>query len=75
VGSRLIGALAEEKEALAGLRCPGSDVMGYTSNLIMLEGAHSLGVNGLGAEPKEMLCVKEVPASRLEIACRHSKYG
>ena len=67
--SGLVGALAEEKQALAGLGSPGSNMVGNISNLIMLESAHGLGVNGLRAEPEELFGVEEVPFAMLGSAC------
>jgi hypothetical protein len=61
VGRSLISALAEEKQTLAGFRSPGRNVVGNIGNLIMLEGAHSLGVNRLGSEPEKLLGVQKVP--------------
>jgi len=69
MGCRLVGALAEEKQTLASLGCPRSNVVSNLGNLVMLEGAHGLGVNGLGAEPEELLGVKEVPCIELESTC------
>lgn len=57
------GLLAEEKEALAGLGGPGS---GVAASLDVLLAAAVVGesgrLNGIGAEPEELLGVDEVPA-------------
>jgi hypothetical protein len=66
VRGSLVGTLAEEKQALAGFRSPCNNVVGNIGSLIMLEGAHSLGVNGIGTEPEELLGVEEVPV-RVEL--------
>ena len=57
--------LAEEQQTLAGLRSPRSDVMRNIGNLVGLERANSLDINGIGAEPKELLGVNQVPLTAL----------
>lgn len=52
----LVGTLVgEEKKTLAGLARPGCEVV------VLQQGRKLLGVNGLGAEPEELLGVDEVP--------------
>ena len=62
MGSSLIGLLAEEEEALAGLGSPSSDVVRNIGGLVSLEGADGLEIDGLASEPKELLGEKEVPS-------------
>jgi len=57
----LVAFLAVEEQALAGLGSPRSDVVGNISDLVGLERGDGLEVNGLRAEPEELLGVEEVP--------------
>lgn len=63
-GSSLVALLVEEEETLAGLSSPGSDVVGNIGDLVGLERADGLEVDGIGAEPEELLVVEEVPAEK-----------
>jgi hypothetical protein len=66
VGRGLLTLLAEEEEALASLSSPRGDVVGDVSNLVGLERAMGLEINGLRAEPEELLGEEEVPGCLLE---------
>lgn len=60
LGSGLV-LLTEKEETLASLGSPGLDVVGDVGNLVGLERGERLEVDGLGAEPEELLGVDEVP--------------
>ncbi len=59
--SSLVGLLAVEEQALAGLGGPRSDMVGDISNLVGLEAGNGLSINRLGTEPEELLVVEQVP--------------
>lgn len=57
-GGSLVGTLLVHKEqSLAGLACPGSEVV------ILQQRRDLLDIDGLGAEPEKLLGVDEVPGS------------
>lgn len=59
-GRRLVLALlVEEQQTLAGLAGPCGEVV------VLQQRGHLLGVDGLRAEPEELLGVDEVPGARL----------
>lgn len=60
LGSGLV-LLTEKEETLASLGSPRLDVVGDVGNLVGLERGERLEVDGLGAEPEELLGVDEVP--------------
>lgn len=60
MGSGLVLALlGEEQETLAGLACPGGEVV------VLQESGDLLRVDRLGAEPEELLAVNEIPRSSI----------
>lgn len=59
---RLVALLAEEEKALASLGGPRSHMVSDLGNLVGFEGADGLEVDGVRAEPEELLGVDEVPA-------------
>ena len=61
LGSSLV-LLSEEQETLASLGGPSVDVVSDVSDLVGLERRNSLEVDGLSAEPEELLGVDEVPS-------------
>jgi hypothetical protein len=61
VGSSLVTLLAVEEETLAGLGGPRGDMVGNISDLVGLERGDGLEVDGLSAEPEQLLGVQEVP--------------
>ncbi len=63
MGGSLVALLAVEEEALAGLGSPRGDVVGDLGDLVGLESSDGLEVNGIRAEPEELLGVEEVPGS------------
>lgn len=55
-GSSLVGALlVDEKQSLASLGCPGSEVV------VLQQCGDLLNIDGLGTEPEELLGVDKVP--------------
>lgn len=54
-GGLVLALLGEEKQTLSGLAGPGGKVV------VLQEGGDLLGVNGITAEPEELLGVDEVP--------------
>jgi hypothetical protein len=61
VGSSLVALLAVEEETLAGLGGPRGDMVGNIGDLVGLERGDGLEVDGLSAEPEQLLGVQEVP--------------
>ena len=61
VGGSLVALLAVEEQTLAGLGGPRGDVVGDVGDLVGLERADRLEVDGIGAEPEQLLGVEEVP--------------
>jgi len=61
VRGSLVALLAVEEEALAGLSGPRGDVVGDIGSLVGLERGNRLEVDGLRAEPEELLGIEEVP--------------
>jgi len=57
----VLALLGEEKETLASLGSPGGNGVGNLRGLVGLEGADALDLNGVGAEPEELLGREEVP--------------
>jgi hypothetical protein len=60
-GGSLVALLAVEEEALASLGSPGSNMVGDIGNLVGFERGDRLKVDGLRAEPEQLLGVQEVP--------------
>jgi hypothetical protein len=60
-GSSLVALLAVEEEALAGLGSPRGDMVSNIGDLVGLERRDGLEIDGLSAEPEELLGVQEVP--------------
>lgn len=61
VGGSLVTLLAVEEEALASLGGPRGHMVGNLGDLVGLERADRLQVDGVRAEPEELLGVEEVP--------------
>jgi hypothetical protein len=60
------GLVTDEEKTLAGLSSPSNVGLGNLSRLLsLLVGRQSLGLNGLGAEPEELLAGNDVPAGGL----------
>lgn len=53
----VLALLVEEQQTLSGLAGPCGEVV------VLQQRGHLLGVNGLGAEPEELLGVDEVPGA------------
>ena len=63
MGSSLVGLLAEEEETLASLGSPSSNMVRNIGGLVSLEVADGLQIDGLVAEPEELLGEEEVPGN------------
>lgn len=67
-GGSLVGALlVDEKQSLAGLARPGSEMV------ILKQRGDLLNINGLGAKPKELLGVDKVPGASQHVFQPKSK--
>jgi hypothetical protein len=68
--------LAQEQEALASMRGPGSIVVSSGSLLLSAQVAGKvLGPNGLGAEPEELLLEDQTPEEMKLVADRKKKFA